>query len=373
MGCREVRVVIVVPYGVEESGIVVFMCRLEQEFARHGIVTTLLLKGTTQEWMGRTFSNFATSEELSSWLSQRSAEYDVVFWAGFSKDLQDVKRQVSDSVTLRRQLGKSVFFLWERTGEEDVLPDPGMVRQLCAAACDGILVLNEQQKGELLDLSVPIHLVHVSPPGIDCSEFRPPCPLESHQIRGKLGWNLEKVIALYVGRFVRRKRVDFIIKVWLDDEALARKADLVLVGSGFGHRSSIEREVHELASLSQSIFVVPHDGQSDRTQFYRAADFAVLPGTSEGEPSVLSESMASGLPVVASNIPGHRGLVQPNKTGLLFEVDNQQELRQMLHLIVDNRAYRHELGRAARSTAVRQRDISAVAERLLRVFSGGTT
>ena len=58
--------------------------------------------------------------------------------------------------------------------------------------------------------------------------------------------------------------------------------------------------------------------------------------------------MACGLPVVASDIKGHRELSTPNETGLLFESENQDQLTKQLLEIYRNSSFRSLCGKAAR-------------------------
>ena len=70
-----------------------------------------------------------------------------------------------------------------------------------------------------------------------------------------------------------------------------------------------------MALTLRGVIVLPFCGELSRARFYQGADVLVLPGVMEGEPSVLSEGMACGLPPVASAISGHLRLVEPGVAG----------------------------------------------------------
>ena len=58
--------------------------------------------------------------------------------------------------------------------------------------------------------------------------------------------------------------------------------------------------------------------REDIADYYRAADLFILPSKQEGLPVALMEAMASGLPVIASDIRGCRDLIDSGKNGLLI-------------------------------------------------------
>jgi glycosyltransferase involved in cell wall biosynthesis len=61
--------------------------------------------------------------------------------------------------------------------------------------------------------------------------------------------------------------------------------------------------------------------------FLKGFDVFVMPSRSEGIPRCLMEAMAAGIPIVASDIPGCRNLVDGSTTGLLFPVGDERALR----------------------------------------------
>ncbi|MFQ5589261.1 MAG: glycosyltransferase family 4 protein, partial [Nitrospiria bacterium] len=77
----------------------------------------------------------------------------------------------------------------------------------------------------------------------------------------------------------------------------------------------------------------------------READCLVLPSLSEGMPNVVLEAMASGLPVVASNLPGIREVVQDGETGLLAEPGDARGLAKKLMTMIHEPEQRREMGR----------------------------
>ncbi len=99
------------------------------------------------------------------------------------------------------------------------------------------------------------------------------------------------------------------------------------------------------------------------------ADVFVLPSLFEGRPNALLEAMASGLPSVASRIPGVISLLNDGVTGLLFEPRDADALAACLLRLEGDPALRCELGKAARALVLeRQLTWESTAERYLDVY-----
>jgi glycosyltransferase involved in cell wall biosynthesis len=82
----------------------------------------------------------------------------------------------------------------------------------------------------------------------------------------------------------------------------------------------------------------------------RVMDVFVLPSRWEGLPLAILEAMSTGLPVIASNIPGNNDLVKEGITGYLFEREKHCALADKLMLLLVDADKRHQFGLAARTS-----------------------
>ncbi|WP_242945890.1 glycosyltransferase [Anaerobranca californiensis] len=69
------------------------------------------------------------------------------------------------------------------------------------------------------------------------------------------------------------------------------------------------------------------------------SDLFAFPSYREGLPVSLMEAMASGLPIVCSNIRGNSDLIEDGKGGYLIEPDNLNEIRDILYLLFSQIKY----------------------------------
>lgn len=153
---------------------------------------------------------------------------------------------------------------------------------------------------------------------------------------------------LAVGSLIRRKGFDVLV------EAVARaktKANLRVCVVGEGP------ERHALCSLASRLGVshqfdfvgeVSADGVP---KVFSEADVFVLPSRSEGRPNVVVEALASGLPVISTNLDGVQGMLDDGVNGWLIAVDDIDGLARALDEAGADPAERQRRARNARSMA----------------------
>lgn len=119
-----------------------------------------------------------------------------------------------------------------------------------------------------------------------------------------------EVRVLFLGRFVRVKRLDRLIAALA---RMKRRAVLRLVGGG-PLEPELRRQIAQLG-LADRVELLP--GTDDVRAHYAWADVAALASESEGTPLFLIEAMALGLPVVAPAVGGVPDLVSQRDYGHL--------------------------------------------------------
>ncbi len=81
---------------------------------------------------------------------------------------------------------------------------------------------------------------------------------------------------------------------------------------------------------------------------YADSNLFLFPSRHEGMPNAVLEAMASGLPVVATNIAGNEELVVNGETGALVPVEDAAALREALRPFLTRTEMREKMGSAAR-------------------------
>ena len=107
---------------------------------------------------------------------------------------------------------------------------------------------------------------------------------------------------------------------------------LYIVGGG-----QLDAELKELATRYNVDQNIEFTGAvEDVAAYLENADLFVSASRSEGMPVSILEAMAWQIPVIASDIPGNRNVVLPNKTGFLYELDNVEDLVNTIIYVIEN-------------------------------------
>ena len=126
-----------------------------------------------------------------------------------------------------------------------------------------------------------------------------------------------------IGSLIPRKGIDVLLNAFtmLKDQ---ENVCLTIAGEG-----QIRESLQKLAidnGLENTVQFVGDIKPDDIPEMLVSHDVFVLSSHSEGRPSVILEAMATGMPIIASNITGNNELIKNNETGLLFQDNNSQEL-----------------------------------------------
>jgi glycosyltransferase involved in cell wall biosynthesis len=144
----------------------------------------------------------------------------------------------------------------------------------------------------------------VIPNGIDVDKFPARQPAELRAFGIATG----RRAATFIGRLEPQKGVDWLISAapqWL---AKVPDCDLLLVGDG-PLRPALQSAAEAVGIADRVHFA---GWRADVPEILAASSLLVLPSLWEGMPNVVLEAMASGLPVVASDVEGVRELLGPN-------------------------------------------------------------
>jgi len=97
-------------------------------------------------------------------------------------------------------------------------------------------------------------------------------------------------------------------------------------------------------------------------------DIFCLPSYREGVPNALLEACASGLPIVTTDVPGCRDVVQHGANGLLVPPRNTQALAAALETLIIDTFLRSRMGKAGRQIALERFSLAHIIEQNLSVY-----
>lgn len=170
---------------------------------------------------------------------------------------------------------------------------------------------------------------------------------------------------LFLGRFNEsRKGFRYLLRAFPMVREQFPDARLIVVGDGNRERYERFLHQHDIHDVIFTGFINPEL----RSRYYASADVFCAPSTGrESFGIVLVEAMASGVPVVASAIPGYQGVITHGETGILVEPKDANSLALGLVRVLADNELRQRVTANAREQ-IRQYDWERVAERLLAVY-----
>jgi glycosyltransferase involved in cell wall biosynthesis len=265
------------------------------------------------------------------------------------------------------------------THHNDLIGD-GMRKYLFAAyaAVSVRLVLQGASKFGVVSMShaeacrlTPIfrkrwHDVVEIPNGVDTDLFYPGA--DGRQIRQHYGIAEDEVVLLFVGALDRAhhyRRIDLLIQAF----KLLHRLDTHLILVGDGDRREEYQQLASTLGLVSQVHLSGSIGNHDLPAFYNAVDVVVLPSElQESFGMILIEAMACGKPVIASNLPGVRSVVNDGEDGLLVEPGNVADLAAKIQQLIDDPQRRQEMGKRGRAKVERKYAWNAIGTKLEQTY-----
>lgn len=170
----------------------------------------------------------------------------------------------------------------------------------------------------------------------------------------------DKVHFLYLGRIMKEKGMDELF--YAAKELQRKEVPFVLDLVGF-FEDEYKEKIDKLVDAKIAVF---HGFQEDPRPYYAMADCVVLPSYHEGMSNVLLEAAATGRPVITSNIPGCKEAVDDDKSGLLCEAEDWNDLyRKMSKIAQMSRIERETMGVCGRDKMAREFDKDKVVKKTI--------
>ncbi len=240
--------------------------------------------------------------------------------------------------------------------------------RLVLESSDHVFVVSQMLRQYITELGVVPERVSVIPNAADPDVFGP--VVERSRIRQDLGWE-DKFVIGFVGSMKPWHGADVLLQAMGLLGGAESPFRLLLVGAG--------PELENLRALAASLGLtdvvhlsgaIPHAQVPD---YLRAMDLAAAPYAPDADgyfsPVKLFEYMAMALPVVAARLGQVSEVIEPERTGWLFEPGNAAELADLIARLLPDRERRRAVGLAARDRVMQEytwrhnaRRVVAVAE-----------
>jgi len=279
-----------------------------------------------------------------------SGSFDIVHLHGFSQ-------KSTLLVLLAKMLGKSIVLTLHTAGQDEPagVRARGRLAYWAYSHVDLFMAVSPPLADRLEDAGFSASRVCRGTNGLDMARFHPAEPGDRIRLRRTLGLPESGALILFVGFFSLDKGAHVLFEAWRRiANGVGAGSSLVYVGSTRSRYYEIDpaladriRDAAGREGLANRIVFVEETRVID--QYYRAADVFVFPSRREAFGMALVEAMASGLPCIASRLPGVTDdIVKDGETGLLVEPHDANALAAALARVLTDCAFASRLGRAGR-------------------------
>ena len=189
--------------------------------------------------------------------------------------------------------------------------------------CFGVITISNGIKDFLKDKGIKSEKIFVSPDAVDINKFS--LNISAEEAKEKTGLPKDKKIIMYTGHLYGWKGVDTLGQALknFDDKYL-----FVFVGGTSKHIEDFKRRYDEFGNL----IMVGQVSHEKIPLYLKSADVLVIPNTGREDisrlytsPMKLFEYMASGVPIVASDLPSIREILDEG-SAVFFEPDDSESL-----------------------------------------------
>jgi glycosyltransferase involved in cell wall biosynthesis len=306
-------------------------------------------------------------QALARWLRRNRATFDLAcvsglrhdacaaLWAGQRRRFPVVLRPAGCGLT-----GDCHWQLDARCGYR--------IKRMCMRA-DAFVSPTSAIHRELIAAGYPRDRLRHIPCGVPPAEPRTEvgrhaARLTLSQAHPALGSTENSPIAVYTGRLHPAKGLEHLVAAWPIVLARQPQARLWLVGEG-PEAAALNERVRARGLAASIILPGAFDPVDD---FLAAADLYVQPAIEDGTNLGLLEALAAGLPVVASDLPGHRDLIEHLTTGLLVPAEQPDALAAAILRALENRGEAAARAEAARQRTAREFTVDRMVEEHLALF-----
>ncbi|PJJ17716.1 PEP-CTERM/exosortase A-associated glycosyltransferase [Janthinobacterium sp. 67] len=242
-----------------------------------------------------------------------------------------------------RALGIPVVYevraFWEDAAADHGSSRPGGLRYRLTRAletyalrrADAVTTICDGLRRELRARGVPAHKITVIPNAVDAGAFCVTAP-DDRWLAHKLGLHGHLVLG-FIGSFYAYEGLALLLRAM--PRLLAAQPALRLLLAGGGPQDAALRALAEQLGISHAVVFVGRVPHAQVAAYYQLVDICVYPRlpmrlTELVTPLKPLEAMAQGRLVVASDVGGHRELVEHGKTGMLFRAGDAEALAQTI-------------------------------------------
>lgn len=241
------------------------------------------------------------------------------------------------------------------------VPNPALSRHVYATLADHLITTSPKVAADFRTLfRLPEDRVTAIPTGVDVTRFSPTGPRATFDFTADATGPLVGIVGVI--RHAKGHAVLFEAMKRLGEQGWPVRC--AVVGDS-PNRAGLEQQVSELGLTKRVRFVGLRD---DVPEILRALDVLAIPSLHEAIPQVGLQALATGTPIVASDVGGLPSIIRPGETGRLCAPNDPVGLAAALRETVSNEAATRAMTARGRELVERAHTVEAMLNRLEEVY-----
>ena len=263
-----------------------------------------------------------------------------------------------------RLAGVPVVVASFRDTGDHLTPLQRRVQKVMCLMADCILANAEAVKERLLTEGYDRQKIQVIHNGIVASRYNKRA--KDGRLHREFGLPRDAPLVGVFSRLIQNKGIEYFLEAVKICAARAPKARFLIVGGGF-HKDELEKQAAALGMGDRLIFT---GFRLDVPDILSEVTISVLPSLSEGLSNALLESMAAGVPVVATRVGGNPEAMEEGVTGLLVPPADALSLADGICRLLENPELAASFGRAGRKRVNERFSLDRMVQATERLYLG---
>jgi len=185
-------------------------------------------------------------------------------------------------------------------------------------------------------------------------------------LRKGLGIRETDIVFCFVGRIVKDKGINELVRAFAELKKEISNIHLVLVGPFEDDLDPVAPATKDTIQTDKRIHSVGF--QEDIRPYLAISDVFTFPSYREGFPNVVLQAACMELPLIVSDINGCNEIVDHDETGLIIPPKDGKSLFEAMHILATDADRRERLGREARKSVVKNYSQNAIWTALLEEY-----
>jgi len=204
--------------------------------------------------------------------------------------------------------------------------------------------------------------------GIDTGYFNPSDFSHTDNLRLKEKLNIPEsdFIYIFVGRLVKEKGINELVKSFVSLQKDRPEISLLLVGPFEQELDPLDSNVYHLIQTHPKIFTTGY--QQDVRPYFSISDVLAFPSYREGFPNVVMQANAMGVPAIVTNINGCNEIIEDGQNGIIIPVKSKEALMNAMKEVLDKVSLRMKLSENARKLIQKKYERSQYWQILLKEY-----